>query len=221
MSGSFLDNLEFAEKAVEIQKGLLCSDDFLIHKRPEIAGYFAMEQDTVLQTEYFKNCFHFGTYYGLEVAGTSIGFHADDAGLHINMTGKAGVGNETLLSWEDARFFVNSYIEDGVYLLPGEKAEQIDTSGMYQQLDLFSMFTEQVGSIAMKEAEAGIIPAEKASPEPIKEVIPKEQLDTILRSGGGRENSRKRIYAKYQQGKTPEEMAEFLKKEYKNYRERF
>lgn len=215
LSGSFLDNLEFAEKAVEIQKGLLCSDDFLIHKRPEIAGYFAMEQDTVLQTEYFKNCFHFGTYYGLEVAGTSIGFHADDAGLHINMTGKAGVGNETLLSWEDARFFVNSYIEDGVYLLPGEKAEQIDTSGMYQQLDLFSMFTEQVGSIAMKEAEAGIIPAEKASPEPIKEVIPKEQLDTILRSGGGRENSRKRIYAKYQQGKTPEEMAEFLKKEYK------
>ncbi len=215
LSGSFLDNLEFAEKAMEIQKGLLCSDDFLIHKRPEIAGYFAMEQDTVLQTEYFKNCFHFGTYYGLEVAGTSIGFHADDEGLHINMTGKAGVGNETLLSWEDARFFVNSYIEDGVYLLPGEKAEQIDTSGMYQQLDLFSMFTEQVGSIAMKEAEAGIIPAEKASPEPTKEIITKEQLDTILRSGGGRENSRKRIYAKYQQGKTPEEMAEFLKKEYK------
>ena len=215
LSGSFLDNLEFAEKAMEIQKGLLCSDDFLIHKRPEIAGYFAMEQDTVLQTEYFKNCFHLGTYYGLEVAGTSIGFHADDAGLHINMTGKAGVGNETLLSWEDARFFVNSYIEDGVYLLPGEKAEQIDTSGMYQQLDLFSMFTEQVGSIAMKEAEAGIIPAEKASPEPTKEIITKEQLDTILRSGGGRDNSRKRIYAKYQQGKTPEEMAEFLKKEYK------
>ena len=130
------------------------------------------------------------------------------------MTGKPGVENETLISWEDARFFVNSYMEDNVYLLPGEKAEQIDTNGMYQQLDLFSMFTEQVGSIAMKEAEAGIIPAEKTSPEPTKEVITKEQLDTILRSGGGRENSRKRIYAKYQQGKTPEEMAEFLKKEY-------
>ena len=33
-------------------------------------------------------------------------------------------------------------------------------------------------------------------------------------SGGGKENSRKRIYAKYQQGKTPEEMAVFLQKEY-------
>ena len=214
LSGSFLENLDFAEKAMEIQKGLLCSDDFLIHKRPEIAGYFAMEQDAALQTEYFKNCFHFGTYYGLEVAGASIGFHADDEGLHINMTGKAGAENETLLSWEDARFFVNSYIEDDVYLLPGEKAEQIDTNGMYQQLDLFSMFTEQVGSIAMKEAEQGIVSTEKPVHEPKKEAMPKEQIDTILRSGGGRENSRKRIYAKYQQGKTPEEMAEFLKKEY-------
>ena len=145
----------------------------------------------MLQTEYFKNCFRFGTYYGLKVADTSIGFHANEEGLHINMTGKAGAENETLLSWEDARFFVNSYIEDDVYLLPGEKAEQIDTNGMYQQLDLFSMFTEQVGSIAMKEAEQGIIPAEKASTEPQKEMMPKEQLDTILRSGGGRENSRK------------------------------
>ena len=45
--------------------------------------------------------------------------------------------------------------------------------------------------------------------------LPQEQIDTILRSGGGRDNSRTRIYAKYQQGKTPEEMAEFLKNEYK------
>ena len=214
LSGSFLENLDFAEKAMEIQKELLCADDFLIHKRPEIAGYFAMEQDTVLQTEYFKNCFRFGIYYELEVSGTSIGFHASDNGLHINMTEKAGAENETILSWEDARFFVNSYIEDDVYLLPGEKAEQLDTNGMYQQIDLFSMFTEQVGGTAMKEAEQGIVPAEKAVSETKKETITKEQLDTILRSGGGRENSRKRIYAKYQQGKTPEEMAAFLKKEY-------
>ncbi len=215
LSGSFLDNLSFAEKAMEVQKGVLCSDHFLIHKRPEIAGYFAMETDIRLQTEYFKNCFRFGTYYGLDVAGTSIGFHANEEGLHINMSGKPGMENETTLSWEDARYWVNSYMEDGVYLLPGEKAEQIDTNGMYQQLDLFSMFAEQVGSIAMKEAEQGSVQPEKTSPEPKKETLPKEQLDAILRSGGGRDNSRKRIYAKYQQGKTPEEMAEFLKREYK------
>lgn len=166
-----------------------------------------MEQDTRLQTEYFRNCFPFGTYYALDVAGTSVGFHAGEEGLYINMTGKAGAENETLLSWEDARFLVNSYMEDGVYLLPGEVAEQIDMDGMYKQLDLFTMFSEQVGNIAMKQAE-------EVSKVPPAMPIPQEQLDAILRSGGGRDNSRKRIYAKYCQGKTPEEMAEFLKKEY-------
>lgn len=214
LSGSFLDNPDFAQKAMEIQKGVLCSDDFLNHKRPEIAGYFQMEQDVSLQTEYFKNCFRFGTYYGLKVADTSIGFSANDEGIHINMTGKPGVENTTTLSWEDARYWVNAYMEDGVYLLPGEKAEQIDTNGMYQQLDLFSLFTEQVGSIAMKQAEQGNAQTEQASSGQLKAALPREQLDTILRSGGGMENSRKRIYAKYQQGKTPEEMSAFLKKEY-------
>lgn len=35
----------------------------------------------------------------------------------------------------------------------GEVAEQIDTDGMFKQLDLFTMFSEQVGNIAMKQAE--------------------------------------------------------------------
>ncbi len=214
LSGPFNGDPGADADVARCQKDILCSDDFLIHKRPEIAGYFAMEQDTMLQTEYFKNCFHFNTYYGYRAAGIPVGFHANEEGIHINMTGKTGAENETSLSWEDARFLVNSYIEDGVYLLPGEKAEQIDTNGIYQQLDLFTMFTEQVGSIAMKVAEQGIIPVENTSPEPPKEVMPRGQIDAILRSGGGKENSRKRIYAKYQQGKTPEEMAEFLKKEY-------
>lgn len=48
---------------------------------------------------------------------------------------------------EDARYWVNSYIEDGVYLLPGEVAEQIDTDGMFKQLDLFTMFSEQVATL--------------------------------------------------------------------------
>ena len=86
-------------------------------------------------------------------------------------------------------------------------AEQIETDGMFKQLDLFTMFSEQVGNIAMKQAE-------EKSVMPAGFVLPEKQLDDILRSGGGRDDSRKRIYAKYQQRKTPEEMAAFLKKEY-------
>ena len=80
--------------------------------------------------------------------------------------------------------------------------------GTYQQLSLFPSFEEQVGTIA----------AAKASIQytmPAAFSLPQEQIDSILRSGGGRDNSRKRIYANYQLGKTPEEMAEFLKNEYK------
>lgn len=80
--------------------------------------------------------------------------------------------------------------------------------GTYQQLSLFPSFEEQVGTIAAAQASVKYT-------MPAAFSLPQEQLDTILRSGGGRDNSRKRIYAKYQQGKTPEEMAEFLKKEYR------
>lgn len=80
--------------------------------------------------------------------------------------------------------------------------------GTYQQLSLFPSFEEQVGTVAAAEASMKYTMSAAFS-------LPQEQIDSILRSGGGRDNSRKRIYVKYQQGKTPEEMAEFLKNEYK------
>ena len=60
----------------------------------------------------------------------------------------------------------------------GEVAEQIDTDGMFKQLDLFTMFSEQVGNIAMKQAE-------EKSVMPAGFVLPEQQIDDILRSGGG------------------------------------
>ena len=207
LSGSFVAELRAADNYMDIQKGILCSDAFLIHKRPEIAGYFQMEQDTRLQTEYLKNSFRMEEFTELDIGEIRAGYRADEDGLTMWKGHYLTLEAETKISWEDARFFVNSYIEDGEYLLPGEKAEQIDTDGMYRQLNLFTMFSEQVGNIVMKQAE------EKSGVPPMT-AIPQEQLSEILRSGGGKENSRKRIYAKYRQGKTPEEMAAFLQKEY-------
>lgn len=115
---------------------------------------------------------------------------------------------ECRLTWEEARYWVNSYMEDGTYLLPGEVAERIETDGMFQQIDLFTMFSEQVGNVAMKQIE------EPSSIMPLGFTLPEKELDAILRTGGGRDDSRKRIYAKYQQRKTPKEMEAFLRKEY-------
>ena len=204
LSGSFSDK---TEDFTELQKGILCFDNYLIHKRPEIAGYFQSEQDAVLQTEYLKNSFRMEEFTELYIGDVRAGYRADEDGLTMWKGNYLTHEAESRLSWEDARYWVNSYIEDGVYLLPGEVAEQIDRDGMFKQLDLFTMFSEQVGNIAMKQAE-------EKSDMPTGFVLPEKQIDDILRSGGGRDDSRKRIYAKYRQGKTPEEMAAFLKKEY-------
>ena len=77
----------------------------------------------------------------------------------------------------------------------------------YRQMDLFSLMSEQVGNIAMAQAE---MPSDRF----LFGTITAGQIEEILRTGGGKENSRKRIYHKYQTGKTPEEMEEFLQKEY-------
>ena len=77
----------------------------------------------------------------------------------------------------------------------------------YRQMDLFSLMSEQVGNIAMAQAE---MPSDRL----LFGTITAEQIEEILRTGGGKENSRKRIYHKYQTGKTPEEMEAFLQKEY-------
>ena len=204
LSGSFSDK---TEDFTELQKGILCFDNYLIHKRPEIAGYFQSEQDAVLQTEYLKNSFRMEEFTELYIGDVRAGYRADEDGLTMWKGNYLSREAESRLSWEDARYWVNSYIEDGVYLLPGEVAEQIDTDGMFKQLDLFTMFSEQVGNIAMKQAE-------EKSVMPTGFVLPEKQIDDILRSGGSRDDSRKRIYAKYQQRKTAEEMTAFLKKEY-------
>lgn len=80
-------------------------------------------------------------------------------------------------------------------------------SGDYIQLSLFDSLEEQIGNIAVSQAK---VQTEKRAGFHISD----EMIYEILRSGGGKTDSRKRIYAKYRRGKTPEEMAEFLKKEY-------
>ena len=77
----------------------------------------------------------------------------------------------------------------------------------YRQMDLLSIMSEQAGNIAMAQAE---MPSDRF----LFGTITAGQIEEILRTGGGKENSRKRIYHKYQTGKTPEEMADFLQKEY-------
>jgi len=85
---------------------------------------------------------------------------------------------------------------------PDEELKQLNL------FDLFPSFEEQMGTMIAAEAS---VKHEKPAAFSLSE----EQIDDILRTGGGMEDSRKRIYAKYQEHKSPAEMAEFLKAEYR------
>ena len=196
----------------EIEKGILQFDEFMEHKCPEIAGVMLFEPDKGKQTEYIKNSYRHGEYTEFYVGEERAGYRADENGLtvwrgnYLNRTAEASV------SWETVRDSIAFYMEKGEYLKEGqipqwEEPEPKETE-VYQQLSLFPSIEEQIGTIEAAQAgEKYIMPAAFS--------LPKEQLEAILRTGGGRDNNRSRIYAKYQQGKTPEEMAEFLKNEYR------
>ena len=209
LSGSDVFLTVSKEREERIKKAVLCDDTHLLHKRTEIAGYFEMEKDVHRQEEYLKNAYPQEIYYGFGFEGISIGYYAVADGIHMNLTERPGVQNEITVLWKDVRYRVNSYIEDGMYLLPGEEPEHFETDGMYQQMDLFAMMEQQTGTIAVEQAERGKVTAPSVS-----KGMPQEWVDTILRSGGGKKENRRRIFAKYRQGKTPEEMTDFLRKEY-------
>ena len=196
----------------EIEKGILQFDEFMEHKCPDIAGVMLFEPDKGKQTEYIKNSYRHGEYTEFYVGEVRAGYRADENGLTVWRGNYLNRTAESSVSWETVRDSIAFYMEKGEYLKEGqipqwEEPEPKETE-VYQQLSLFPSIEEQIGTIEAAQAgEKYIMPAAFS--------LPKEQLEAILRTGGGRDNSRSRIYAKYQQGKTPEEMAEFLKNEYR------
>ncbi len=192
-----------------IEKGILQFDEFMVHKCPDIAGVMLFEPDKDKQTEYIKNSYRHKEFTEFYVGEERAGYRADENGLTFWKGSYLNRTEEATVSWEAVRDSIAFYMEKGEYLKEGQIPqweEPKETEG-YQQLSLFPTIEEQIGTIEAAQAgEKYIMPAAFS--------LPKEQLEAILRTGGGRDNSRSRIYAKYQQGKTPEEMAEFLKNEY-------
>ena len=193
-----------------IEKGILQFDEFMVHKCPEIAGVMLFEPDKGKQTEYIKNSYRHKEFTEFYIGEERAGYRADESGLTVWKGSYLNRTAEATVSWETVRDSIAFYMEKGEYLKEGQipQWEEPKETEVYQQLSLFPTIEEQIGTIEATQAgEKYIMPAAFS--------LPQEQLEAILRTGGGRDNSRSRIYAKYQQGKTPEEMAEFLKNEYK------
>ena len=193
-----------------IEKGILQFDEFMVHKCPEIAGVVLFEPDKGKQTEYIKNSYRHKEFTEFYIGEERAGYRADENGLTVWKGSYLNRTAEATVSWETVRDSIAFYMEKGEYLREGQipQWEEPKETEVYQQLSLFPTIEEQIGTIEAAQAGEKYI-------MPVAFSLPQEQLEAILRTGGGRDNSRSRIYAKYQQGKTPEEMAEFLKNEYK------
>ena len=206
LSGEEIINRHWAE----IEKGILQFDEFMVHKCPDIAGVMLFEPDKDKQTEYIKNSYRHGENTEFYVGKEKAGYRADESGMTLWNGTYAHRKAEAVITWEAVRDSIAFYMEKGEYLKEGQipQWEEPKEKEVYQQLSLFPTIEEQIGTIeAVQAGEKYTMPAAFS--------LPKEQLEAILRTGGGRDNSRSRIYAKYQQRKTPEEMAEFLKNEYR------
>ena len=77
----------------------------------------------------------------------------------------------------------------------------------FTQLSLFPSVEEQLGTVVAAEAGTKYI-------QPTDFSLHQDALTEILRSGGGKRNSRRRIYAKYTAGYDADNMINFLKNEY-------
>ena len=211
LSGFSLSGEEIINRYwAKIEKGILQFDEFMVHKCPDIAGVMLFEPDKDKQTEYIKNSYRHGEFAEFYVGEERAGYRADESGMTLWSGTYMNRKAEAVVSWETVRDSIAFYMEKGEYLKEGQipQWEEPKETEVYQQLSLFPTIEEQIGTIEAAQAgEKYIMPAAFS--------LPQEQLEAILRTGGGRNNSRSRIYAKYQQGKTPEEMAEFLKNEYK------
>lgn len=198
----------------KLELGILQFDQFMIHKCPDIAGQFVFDTEKAKQTEYIKNSYKQKEFTEFHVGSERVGYRATEEGLSIWKGNYLTRSEEANLSWDTVREHIEAYIQKGEYLTEGQvpqwespEPKKDSKEPQYQQMSLFPSFEEQMGNLAVAQAETSY-------PKPAQYALSQEQIDTILRSGGGRDNNRKRIYAKYQQGKTPEEMAEILKNEY-------
>lgn len=154
---------------------------------------------------------------GRNVDGTSAGGAEpgteDDGTAHSGDDTERGRDRGAERSRSDALASENAeHSEPGGGNRSGRGDLQLDLSdpvpnNKYQQISLFPGMDEQIGNIAVDNADYPVALSTAF-------LVSDELVNDILLTGSGRDNSRFRIFAKHQKNKSREVMAAFLKKEY-------
>lgn len=131
------------ESEEELIHSLICSDQYMKNKRPDIAGRFQMVIDLNKRADYVKGSYN-EEYTEFDIGTNRVGYKAWNEGLVIWRGHYLTRSCESMLSWDAVRDLVDTYIREKRYLLPGERVmeepEEIDD---YKQLSLFQIATEE------------------------------------------------------------------------------
>ena len=166
---------------------LLSRDDYLLKKKEEIAKYFKSNAQIQKRISYLKQAYN-NDYSELIIGNKRVGYLKKDEFLNVWEGNYLTRTAESDLSWELVSEYINDMIKRGVYT---EKAEN-------EQLSLFDYSYENDGSYIETEYS-----------------LPDKVINSVLKSGTNERFGKYHIAAEFMRQKPSQEIALFLKKEYK------
>lgn len=185
---------------------LLCDDTYLKVKINDIIRYFKAHKGCSERATFLKSIYNEEWTELFVLDHQRVGYKKEDYGLLMWEGSFMSHTAESRFSWDMLQAYISSLIEQKIYKSSTEKRKHEKK----QSVDQISLF--DFGSMDTLQVPTSIMPAPEEEVQ--SSLLSQEQIEEILRTGGSNRNSRVRIYAKYERGKTPEEMQEFLKKEY-------
>lgn len=199
-----------------LRNEILCTDTYLKEKKSDIIRFYAEHNDPDERAVHLHEIYNDDFTELIVLDNHHVGYKRHKKGLHIWEGSFLSRIAENFISWNILQAYIDNLITKKIYTAstPAKKSakqKHIDTKkdNTSKQLSLFDHKNPTIQT-SCEERITQDIEKHITAMELSQEII-----EDILRTGGGMENSRIRIYAKYQQDLTPEKMTKFLQKEYK------
>ncbi len=209
----------------ELRNGILCDKSILRIKHEGVLLYYEEHDDYRERAAFLKSVYADGIREDFVIDGQSVGYEKQDDGLLLWEGTYETRTAENFFTWLMLQAYIGGLIAQDKFspvnervLKPVPKAKDAA-----EQISLFDFggSGKPAGSMEDFLSERDTQTEPMPAPDPTIHIRARDMMPVsskaiidILRTGGCKTNSRKRIYAKYQQNKTPEEMIAFLQKEY-------
>ena len=196
-----------------LRNEILCDDTHLHEHRADVVKFYKENTDPEERASHLMSIYNDDFTEWNALNKKRVGYKKHEKGLHIWEGAFLSRIAENFISWNILQAYIGSLIKRNIYV--GSQPDMTKTkkekkAAPVQQISLFDTSSPKEPESTVSSTTSEEVPTQCS----LAISIPQNNLEEILRSGGGKRNSRVRIYAKYQQDLTPEEMTEFLRNEY-------